>query len=217
MQQDIRCFTCCMWQPGFAFSLFPDFISFCFEFGVFESIQMDLYTWACPWFSPKWLINLYLTLLSLKNPKNGPRNIFHKRKIFNFFSEIQFKDVSSTATLLFLASKNLRKFSNIPWTQADLPEQKYCMTFWNIFAIENHFSSGPKFQFVQQVHFPLSFWPWSFFSLNTLLRNPKPQEISPNGLLEGGQTWRPSFWTETCQLSRVKSGRPGHEPSPLLD
>ena len=155
----------------FAFSLFLHFHLHLLWIWSFKLIHMDLNTWAYPWFSPRWPLHLWLTFHSLKNFHKSPRNIFHKRKIFIFFPENHFREVCSKATLRFIAPKTLNKFTNILWTLGHLPEQKYCITFCNIFATENHFCSGQNDHFVQQVYFCLIFWGWSFLSLITLLRD----------------------------------------------
>ena len=104
-----------------------------------------------------------------ENSQNDPRNIFYRRKIFIVFSKTQFRNLCSKATLIFIAPKILRKFPNILWPLAHLPEQKYCITFWNIFATENLFYSGQKRQLLQQVPFSLIQCCWIFLSITTFL------------------------------------------------
>ena len=64
----------------------------------------------------------------------------------------------SKATLLFLASKNLKKFPHTPWTFPHHLMQKYHVVMWPNFAREDQFHSVQEMHFVHEVYYSLIFW-----------------------------------------------------------
>ena len=158
-----------LWQPGFCPFLFAwNFIWKFLKLGVSESFHLDLNTWASLAFTQVFtsLPNHHFTS---DPPQNNLWDIFLKWKIFIFFSKTLASSMSSKATLIFLAHKNLRNFPNILWTLGLLPKQKYFITFWNIFATENIFCSGQKWWFLQQLPFYLLHCAWVFLCIFTLV------------------------------------------------
>ena len=75
-----------------------------------------------------------------------------------FTLEMEYFPFHSKATPLFLAHKNLRKFTLTLWTVPHHPMQKYQVVMWPNFARKNHLRPDLKMQFLQQVHYSLIFW-----------------------------------------------------------
>ena len=112
---------------------------FGFEFEIFESLQMDLNTWVPPWLSPKWLISLSSHHFFSDQPQNNIMNIFLKWKISIFSSKTLTNHLCSKVTPIFLAHKNLRKFTNILWTLGTFLSKNIAPLF-GIFFLQKLFS-----------------------------------------------------------------------------
>ena len=75
------------------------------------------------------------------------------KKIFIFTLEMEYFPFHSEATPLFLAHKNMRKFTHTLRTVPHHPMQKYQVVMWPYFARENHLLSDLIIQFVHPVHY----------------------------------------------------------------
>ena len=158
-----------MWQPDFALSYLPDFhldLFWKLGFWIFSYGLKHLGTLG---FHPSASFPSLIIIPLLIHLKIILGIFFLNEKYSFFFSKTLAIWMSSKATLISLAHKNLRKFPNILWTLGHLPEKKYFSTFWNIFATENIFCSGQKWWFLHQLPFYLLPCAWIFLCIITLV------------------------------------------------